>query len=48
MGDKGDATKLGASQPALVIGGVNPSGRKKRASSRRPQKETPSAAAQPR
>ena len=32
MGDKGDASKLGASQPALVIGGVNPSGRKKRAS----------------
>ena len=32
MGDKGEASKLGASQPALVIGGVNPSGRKKRAS----------------
>ena len=33
MGDDGGGAKaLGASQPALVIGGVNPAGRKKRAS----------------
>ncbi|ACO67754.1 predicted protein [Micromonas commoda] len=47
MGDKGDASKLGASQPALVIGGVNPSGRKKRASFPPSARKLPPSAAAP-
>ena len=47
MGDKGDASKLGASQPALVIGGVNPSGRKKRASFPPSAKKLPPSQAAP-